>query len=272
VLRLFCIVGLSMIEPTDAVEVGKDCYHLQYSPQVKLRQKVSVVELVLSMVRIAVRTGYRARIGVLPDVSPVTPVAMSGIRSWFARGKLMDPSLPKELTCVTGVEQCELLSGVTGDDLLGAEAGGSSHEHVSKVKETPVVVKQLCSVCGFLVNPLRHNERCKVQGVKKLDSGWSNQRKKAWVRDTVLRYDVQVRIAASKIPTVEWNRVMEEYTSGEAQVRYWNSLEDKTDLPVPSGTSVHSISTAFECSYEGSFRIAYLQFVETGISVRSREF
>lgn len=116
-----------------------------------------------------------------------------------------------------------------------------------------------CDKCSFVIKTEGHELRCRVQIKRVARGGWSKQRKKAWLNDTVLRIDVQIGAVLTGVSDHDLETFVAERVSGEGQVQYWNSVEDRSDLCVPSGTSISSISTAFECSYRGKFREKFLQ-------------
>jgi len=211
-----------------------------------------------------VKSRFKARLGVGRDELLARKAAGGGLFAWIAKARgLGSGSGVDEAARVTGVEQRGILSGV------GSESFAFESVEVECVDRDPPigvsvgkVEKVLCDSCGFRVNPFGHANRCKKRETKRLVSGWDNQRVKAWLNDTVLRYDVQIRLVASDIPPSRWNKVLDSLVSGEAQAAYWASVVDRSDLPVPSGTSAHSVSTAFECSYTGEFRQKFLEHVQ----------
>lgn len=130
---------------------------------------------------------------------------------------------------------------------------GQKSERIPKVR---------CEKCQFLVNPVGHEERCRVSwGYRKqVVEDWDNRRLLAWINDAVHALDVKLAINFRRISGVERGQVLESYTSNKSMAEYWNGLDDTSHLAQPSGTSEHSIGTAFECNYSGEFRLAYLKF------------
>lgn len=102
--------------------------------------------------------------------------------------------------------------------------------------------------------------------------GRLSQVEMAWLGDAWHKMDVRVICLLCGTTESERGRFEERYTSNEAQAIYWASLGAVNKWPAPSGTSSHSIGTAFEAAYmDEAFRIKYLLTV-FGVTVRDGQY
>jgi len=261
-LRVYCVVGMPMVEPMELVKTADLCFHLQLSGASKFRLKESSLGIIWRMLYEVLASGAMARIGAsgsenrLLPLAPVDlPIGYASNDASFLLGDLDGKFDGQNVSPVSSPAQSVEDVADIASFLLGND--------VRKHSVTGQVVKVVCPDCKFLVNPVRHEERCNVAGnMRKKGQTWNRQRVKAWVNDTILKYDVQCLILRTTISTDKYQDTLNSFTSASAQAKYWMGLVDKSDLPAPSGHSEHSISTAFEAAYEGSFRNAYLEHVK----------
>lgn len=127
-------------------------------------------------------------------------------------------------------------------------------------KMTNATAKQkgFCDVCKFTVVLEGHVDRCRQP---RENGKWKQIEKDAWIGDTVHRLDVQLGLIMCGVSDGMLGGEMSELVSSMQQAKYWHSLNDTTNLAQPSGSSDHSVATAFECNYKGTFRTRYLRTV-----------
>jgi hypothetical protein len=122
-------------------------------------------------------------------------------------------------------------------------------------------VKQLCTTCGFMVVMEGHESRCRVS-----DSEARNlQRRRAWLGDVRHTADVRMFLLCSKVQDSELQCIAQKFVSRVHQVEFYNIAV--TPKEAAFGTSLHSISTAFEASYHGHFRYEYLLYLHDILTI-----
>jgi len=185
-------------------------------------------------------------------VWPVCRVSWEFVEKFFADNGIRCPKL----------EVVRKLVRLSGRGTLG-----SSVFSVARAYHGASVEKQWCSACLCVVNPVGHVERCRPVnsgsgfGVMKT-SGWSDLRLLAWVGDTLLKVDVQVGLLLCHVPGERLDQCMQSLISNANLARYWSGLGSYDGLDMPSGTSEHSLATAFEANYFGEFRSQFLRSVD----------
>lgn len=131
-----------------------------------------------------------------------------------------------------------------------------------KFKDPVPVVKSLCDSCGFAVNPVGHSSRCRpleASTSSRRRGIWSSQRLLAWLGDTLYQADIKVALLLVGTPTDAIGERYAQYVGAEYQSRWFNNLADTSWLAQPTGSSVHNVSTAFECNYVNEvFRLSFL--------------
>jgi len=125
--------------------------------------------------------------------------------------------------------------------------------------------KVQCDECGFLVNPVNHVSRCKVQSVGRLEHHvqnrqvWDCVEKLARFGDMVHKWDVNVALRAQGVDWPEVESRSQEYISAEAQTAYMSQLGASVPRFSSDGHSPRKISSSFEASYLiALFRDVYL--------------
>jgi len=112
--------------------------------------------------------------------------------------------------------------------------------------------KVFCERCSFFVKPEGHEERCRVGS----DPGVSLERfGRSQLGDALHRFDVRLYLLSTGVPKKEVGFRTDQLICGKAQAA-WYSAYDGAKYPA-TGSSVDSLSTAFEASYSGEFRAAY---------------
>jgi len=81
----------------------------------------------------------------------------------------------------------------------------------------------------------------------------------AWYGDAAHHLDVRMAVAMGSGRCESLVGCEENYVSNEAQSMYWKNTDTKLLPWQPIGSNNHSIATAFEANYEGSFRETYLR-------------
>lgn len=111
-----------------------------------------------------------------------------------------------------------------------------------------------CDTCGFIVKLDGHEERCKKPVMPSGDKLLLSRR--AWLGDVQHRLDVRVYVLLSGVPDKARGQVEERFVERGAQAAWYKAYQG--DKEAAGGTSEHSLSTAFEASYVGIFRAAYV--------------
>ena len=92
----------------------------------------------------------------------------------------------------------------------------------------------------------------------------------SWFGDGEHKLDVRAAALILGIKEKERGGFEQQYTSNLAQAEYWASLPLDLRFDQPTGTSLHSIGTAFEAAYMANeFRVTYLD-VKFGPDIRKR--
>lgn len=114
-------------------------------------------------------------------------------------------------------------------------------------------LKGFCDRCGFLVTKEGHEARCRI-AVEKVDLFAV-----AWMGDVMHRRDVRMALLLSGRPKASLGAIESELVSATAQASYYRGYSgEKVN---PNGFSDRSVSTAFEASYHGLFRIDYFNAI-----------
>jgi len=124
-------------------------------------------------------------------------------------------------------------------------------------------LKVLCSTCGFLVRPEGHDLRCSINGHSSMSAEQvktaeqiSLLRRRAWVGDAQHTTDIRLVLLSADVPDKELAVIESSLRDKVNQAEFWKSYPGpKVE---PQGSSDHSVSQAFEASYEGAFRRVYL--------------
>lgn len=122
---------------------------------------------------------------------------------------------------------------------------------------TELVPRTLCNLCGFVVNPVGHAERCRTPEDPSVKDEFLAR---AWLGDSWHRTDVRLFILCQPdIPHSRRTIIQDELIDAPSQASFYRSYNGPK---VPSrGSSDHSVSSAFEASYEGQFRQDYISTV-----------
>jgi len=229
VIRLARVVGVVNTEPLWLQEVGGGALHVQYVRPHASRSSLPTYQFMSDLVTAVLVHGWSVRIGIDGGYDP------------FA----------------VSVDKWAIVKTLLADDSGYSEAVVTGY----KGKRTALVK---CSMCGFSVNPVGHEERCAPGGdptLQKNATGWDNRRLQAWLNDVRLKADVMLLCVAFDVASPELESVVQSFITNSALASYWRRLPDVSALVVPAGSSDHCIGTAFECSYSGHFRRVYLEFV-----------
>lgn len=119
------------------------------------------------------------------------------------------------------------------------------------------VAKELCVVCGFVVNPVGHEVRCAVRTPEVAEYA-HKMRRAAWAGDADHQIDVRAFILSLDLQDVELQGVAQKFVAADAQLEWAKYLED-FQIFMPRGDSSRLLVEAFEANYRDVYRAVYKQ-------------
>lgn len=149
---------------------------------------------------------------------------------------------------VDGASQVVCFLCVTRESVEGRVLPGSASGQ-------PRTRKILCSTCGFMVNPVGHDQRCQLREQRTLEET-ARMRSMAWLGDVTHTADVRVFLLCSGVAFKDLQTTAQSYIEASAQAEFYVAAESPKERAL--GTSVRQLSTAFEASYKGAFRYEYV--------------
>jgi len=208
--------------------------------------------------------GDGARVGVDPgELSVDRPVGRSGwspvsrIAGWIMRERrLRDSQEELDEVAFEAVNATfdTVLAGLRGlQQQIEAEIDEPGSAQVGAPRGS-MSGKEYCRTCGFFVNPLGHESRCRIQSVDSVLSG-SERFDATQMGDAVHRLDVRTFLCSNGTVKREIGPRQDELVSRRSQADWWRKY-DGVKEPA-NGVSDGSCSSAFEASYWGAFRDAY---------------
>jgi len=124
--------------------------------------------------------------------------------------------------------------------------------------------KHLCETCGFMVVVEGHASRCRISGSPEIHI---RLRRMAWLGDIRHGADVRILLLCSGVPDDKLQLRAAEYVSNKHMADYYNKYDGPKERAL--GTSAHSLATAFEASYVGTFRRDYLIHIASDFKLES---
>jgi len=117
------------------------------------------------------------------------------------------------------------------------------------------VEKVRCGTCGFMVNPVGHEQRCQLRDQHSQEAT-ARMRRMAWLGDATHTADVRVFLLCSGVAFKDLQTEAQSYVEASAQADFYVSAESSKERAL--GVSTKQLSTAFEASYRGAFRYEYV--------------